>query len=74
MWVLLDEEATEDYNDGLIAPLDVRETAQGIEVWMPHEWQYGWLSYTKTCARCGLLPLDYDGIEVPCEREDEDDV
>lgn len=35
------------------------ETAQ-------HEWQIGRFTGAKTCAKCGLLPLDQDDTESPC--------
>lgn len=65
-WVVLPEEEQRDYLDEAMGPFRVRETEHGVEVFEPHVWQYGWLSYVKTCERCGLLPLDYDGIEYRC--------
>jgi hypothetical protein len=31
-----------------------------------HRWQYGRFTGTKTCERCGLLPLDEDDRTTPC--------
>lgn len=32
-----------------------------------HEWQTARFTGNVTCARCGLLPLDQDDRESPCE-------
>lgn len=31
-----------------------------------HEWQYARFTGNKTCAKCGLLPIDSDDEELPC--------
>lgn len=31
-----------------------------------HRWQYARFTGTKTCERCGLLPLDSDDVATPC--------
>jgi len=66
-WVALEGEALEDYLAGAMCPIEARETEHGVEVLDPHEWQYGRFTGAKTCSRCGLMPLDYDGIETECE-------
>lgn len=65
-WIALEGEELQDYLEGHMIPLEVRETDHGVEVFDSHTWQYGWLTYCKTCQDCGLLPLDYDGIEYAC--------
>lgn len=68
-WTALDEQAQQDYLNGYLIPLDVRETEHGVEVWMPHRFSERgrYLSGTdRICWDCGLLPMGYDRVEVPC--------
>lgn len=65
-WVALPEDEQQDYLAGHMGPFMVRETEHGVEVFDPHTWQFGLFTGAKTCERCGLLPLDYDGIEYRC--------
>ncbi len=41
-------------------PRNMREVESG------HLWQYARFTGTKTCQRCGLLPLDSDDTELAC--------
>lgn len=66
-WVPLEGESLEDYLDGHLIPLEVRETEHCVEVLMPHDFPETWQVH-RICRRCGLLPLDYDAIEYPCEE------
>lgn len=36
----------------------------------PHDWQVSTFTGTKTCSRCGLLPLDEDDMESECRSEE----
>jgi hypothetical protein len=64
-WVALDAEAQADYLAGELIPLEVRETDAGVEVFDPHDMQTG--RFTHTCARCGLMPFDYERFDTPCD-------
>ena len=67
-WITLtDPTEIADYHDGTMSPLASRGTAAGIEVWMPHTFRTspGW-SGANVCLNCGLLPMDYDKVEIPC--------
>lgn len=66
-WITLDDVEIEDYRDGYLVPLQVRETDHGIEVWMPHEFYRTYFAGNVVCSRCGLMPFHYDSIEVDCE-------
>jgi hypothetical protein len=37
----------------------------------PHVWQTSRFTETTTCERCGLLPLDEDDTDSPCDGRDE---
>lgn len=65
-WIALEGEALDDYLSARMAPLEARETEHGVEVFMPHTFSGGPGS-DKRCWHCGLLPLDYDRIEVACK-------
>ena len=51
-------EAADDYNG---ARADIMANAA------THEWQIGRFTGARTCAKCGLLPLDDDDYAAPCE-------
>lgn len=72
-WIALEGEELQDYLDGHMAPLMAQETEHGVQVWSPHWFTTGRLTGARTCSICGLLPLDYDSIEVPCEAKDKED-
>lgn len=36
---------------------------------MNHTWTISRFTGTKTCSTCGLLPLDEEDTESPCEPE-----
>lgn len=65
-WVILTPDAQADYLAGYFTPADVRETEDGVFVLDTHEWQHGRFTGATTCARCHLLPLDYDRFEIEC--------
>lgn len=74
-WVALEGDELEDYLNARIAPLWVRETEHGVEVYDPHEWSIGsgLGMWRKICRRCDLIPFDYDSIEYECVTGSEPD-
>jgi hypothetical protein len=41
-----------------------------VSAYGEHEWQYARMTGNKSCAVCGLMPLDEDDEDSPC-RQDE---
>ena len=35
--------------------------------WGSHKWQTARFTGTVTCERCGLLPIDQDDLDSPCQ-------
>lgn len=70
-WVALPDDEQKDYLNGHMHPFRVRETEHGVEVFEPHDWIIARITGTKTCGQCGMLPLDYDGIEYRCNPKPE---
>lgn len=38
-----------------------------------HDWQFGRFTGARTCARCGLLPMDDEDFESECDSSERDD-
>lgn len=69
-WSILHDEALDEFNAGTFNPVHVRQPGGGLVViGDPHEWRRARFTGAFTCARCGLMPFDYDRYEVECSTE-----
>lgn len=67
MWLQMDSEDIQAYWSGEMIPLHVRKRAEGMDVWQPHDLSIRGIGGSRLCQRCGLVPFDYDSVEIECE-------
>lgn len=66
MWVPMNSEDVRAYESGDLDPLHVRDSAEGMDVWQPHDLSIRGAGGARICQRCGLMPFDYDAIVIEC--------